>query len=183
MIDEIVRTGNFVVLDTETTGLDDRAEIVQIAVIDPAGKVLLDTLVRPRNTIPIEAIKIHGISNVMVKDAPQWPELLKLLVPLLGNQNVITYGMEYDRRLIHQSGAMWGISNTWTRDINWLCAMEWYAPVYGEWNEYRGNYKWQKLTSACAYEGVEVSRAHSALGDCRMTLALLQSVVKNNATR
>lgn len=35
-----------VILDTETTGLHD-AEIVQIAVIDHAGTVLLDTLVNP----------------------------------------------------------------------------------------------------------------------------------------
>ncbi|MEG4235921.1 hypothetical protein QUA40_28375 [Microcoleus sp. Pol11C3] len=39
------------ILDTETTGLDN-AEIVEIAVINPLGEALLNTLVRPRISIP-----------------------------------------------------------------------------------------------------------------------------------
>src|SRR5690606_37121994 len=38
---------NALILDTETTGLDADAEVVELAVIDCAGAVLLDTLVRP----------------------------------------------------------------------------------------------------------------------------------------
>ncbi len=42
------------ILDTETTGLYD-AEIVELSIIDTAGNVLLDTLVRPTRPIPAEA--------------------------------------------------------------------------------------------------------------------------------
>lgn len=38
---------NALILDTETTGLEEHAEIVEIAVIDYTGAVLLETLVRP----------------------------------------------------------------------------------------------------------------------------------------
>ena len=41
-------------LDTETTGLDAYAELVDIAVVDAAGRVLLDSLVRPRRPIPAD---------------------------------------------------------------------------------------------------------------------------------
>jgi DNA polymerase-3 subunit epsilon len=34
---------NALILDTETTGLDDDAEVVELAVIDCAGTVLLDS--------------------------------------------------------------------------------------------------------------------------------------------
>jgi len=61
---------NALILDTETTGLDEHAEIVEIAVIDCTGAVLLDTLVRPAGPIPAEAVEIHGITNEMVVQIP-----------------------------------------------------------------------------------------------------------------
>ncbi len=60
---------SWVLLDTETTGLGDQAEVVQIGVINGAGKVLVDNrLVKP--TLPIDpgAEAIHHISNAMVVD-------------------------------------------------------------------------------------------------------------------
>ncbi|MCW3664158.1 3'-5' exonuclease, partial [Burkholderia cenocepacia] len=60
---------NFILLDTETTGLDESAEIVEIAVIDDAGNVLLNTLVKPKHPIPNSATAIHGITNAMVATA------------------------------------------------------------------------------------------------------------------
>jgi DNA polymerase-3 subunit epsilon len=41
------------ILDSETTGFDN-AEIVEIAVINPLGEALLNTLVRPAISIPAE---------------------------------------------------------------------------------------------------------------------------------
>ena len=51
---------NCAILDTETTGLYDDAEIVEISIIDENGGVLLDTLVKPLKPIPAEATAIHG---------------------------------------------------------------------------------------------------------------------------
>ncbi|MBP1702194.1 MAG: putative exonuclease [Chloroflexi bacterium] len=45
-------------LDTETTGLNELAEIVEISIVDYNGITLLDTLVRPRRSIPPDAIRI-----------------------------------------------------------------------------------------------------------------------------
>ena len=63
---------NCAILDTETTGLYDDAEIVEISIIDENGGVLLDTLVKPLKPIPAEATAIHGITNEMVATAPTW---------------------------------------------------------------------------------------------------------------
>ena len=43
---------NFVFLDTETTGLDDDAELVEIAVVDATGAVLFESYCRP--TVPVD---------------------------------------------------------------------------------------------------------------------------------
>lgn len=58
------------ILDTETTGLDYDDKIVEIAVIDLDGNVLINTLVDPNKAIPKEATEIHGIANKMVENAP-----------------------------------------------------------------------------------------------------------------
>lgn len=39
-----INGNDVVILDTETTGLDDNAEIVQITILDINGNKLLDTL-------------------------------------------------------------------------------------------------------------------------------------------
>ncbi|NJO78661.1 MAG: hypothetical protein HC827_09085 [Cyanobacteria bacterium RM1_2_2] len=44
--------------------------------------------------------------------------------------------------------------------------MKWYSQWVGEWNELHGDYRWQKLPSG----------DHSALGDCRATLTIIQEM-------
>jgi len=54
---------DFVFLDTETTGLDDDAELVEIAVVDDTGAVLFESYCRPippnlvANTIRLMTIR------------------------------------------------------------------------------------------------------------------------------
>ena len=50
-----------VYLDTETTGLDPKDEIVEISIVDEDGSVLLEKFVRPSMPIPREATRIHGL--------------------------------------------------------------------------------------------------------------------------
>lgn len=59
-----------IVIDTETTGLTDSDELLQISVIDDAGTVLFDSLVRPYfHTEWPEAQKVNGITPEMVAGA------------------------------------------------------------------------------------------------------------------
>lgn len=47
-----------------------------------------------------------------------------------------------------------------------------FAPVYGEWSEYHGDYKWQSLTTCAAYYGYDwgEAQAHDSRADCKATL-------------
>ncbi len=167
-------TKPFVVLDTETTGLDDKAQIVSIAVIDQAGETLLHTLVRPTVPIPAEATAIHGITDADVAGAPTMAELYDDLRALLSHRTVIIYNAEYDTRLLRQSiraahdrpvtpPSRWGIAP--------VCAMELYS-------SYLGTERWQKLTNAAASFGLDTSGAHGALADCRMTLGVVRGMAQ-----
>ncbi len=147
---EAVIRPDVVYLDTETTGLDGRAEIVEIAVIDNAGQTLLDTLVRPDGIIPFDVVRIHGIDDDMVADAPRWPEVYPVLLELLRNRTVIVYNAEFDFRLVNQMNRRSGYPSCVGQ---WQCAMKQYAAFATDWHARYGNYRWHKLDVALARFG------------------------------
>ncbi|MDS0826045.1 3'-5' exonuclease [Serratia marcescens] len=168
--------GNRLVLDTETTGLDDKAEIIEIAVIDANGKVLLNTLVRPSKPIPPEATAIHGITDEMVKDAPTWPEVSPQLCSLISGKTIAIYNAEYDLRLLEQTDRVWKVTPKISVMPQVVCAMHEYAEFYGQKSE-RGGYKWQKLTAAADQQGVTIEGTpHRALSDCLTTLGVIKAM-------
>lgn len=182
---------NPVILDTETTGLGNDAEIVEIAMIDSDGVVLLNSLVKPVNPIPAEATAIHGITNDMVTNAPDLFQLFKDIADAVEGRAVLIYNAAYDLRLLAQSlnqrvkATHPGYQYLCKPQINTLmqqlhtnraCIMELYAEYNGEWDNYRNQYKWQKLTNAAKHFNAARPDAHRALADCLMTLDVVKGI-------
>lgn len=177
MIEEfkaVVKRGNFVVLDTETTGLGPTAELCQIGIIDAQGNTLLDALVKPTVSIPAEASAVHGITDETVKDCPGFELYYPVLQKILAGKDVIIYNKGYDVPILNQSAKAAEIVPVW--ECTFHCAMLPYAEHYGDWNSYRNSFRWQKLSDAVKQQGLEVKDAHDALGDCLMTLGLIRAV-------
>lgn len=173
---DIIRSGDYLVLDCETTGLHSGSEIVQIAIIDAQANVLLDTLVKPVHPIPAEATAIHGITNEMVSMAEEFPA--DDINDLVYGRNVIVYNSDYDVTMLYRSEQVINkYVYKWKEIANWYCAMEAFASIYGEWNNKFKSYRWQKLSTACAYYGIQNVGAHSALADCLSTLAICRAMV------
>ncbi|TXE72647.1 3'-5' exonuclease [Serratia nevei] len=174
---------NCLVLDTETTGLDDKAEIIEIAVIDATGKVLLNTLVKPSKPIPAEATAIHRITDEMVKDAPTWPEVNPQLCSLISGKTIAIYNAEYDLRLLEQTDRIWKVTPKISVTPQIVCAMHEYAEFYGQKSD-RGGYKWQKLTAAAEQQGVIIEGTpHRALSDCLTTLGVIKAMAAGGVRR
>lgn len=166
----------YVILDTETTGLGTYDEVIQIGVIDPLGSVLLDRLIKPaRNThIPREATAIHRITMAMLENMPRYNEIAGMLESVVQGRTIVTYNAEFDRRLLTQSAEFAG---AFAPPGPWECAMLQYSQFVGNWDRYANAYRWQKLWGG----------DHTALGDCRATLARIQEMAKgvppkNNST-
>lgn len=169
---QVVNDPHAVILDTETTGLDSGDVIIEISVIDVAGNVLLDTLVRPLKPIPPAASNIHGITDDMCAAAPAWIDVVKELMPILVNASrVVIYNAEYDTRMMFQTLAAASLDREWMGGIEFNCAMEQYAAWYGDYSEYHGNFRWQRLNGG-----------HRALGDCRATLDLIRGMANSKTT-
>jgi DNA polymerase-3 subunit epsilon len=158
-------------LDTETTGLGSEAQIIDIAVVDASGQIILNTLIKPTCLIPAEATAIHGITDEMVARAPSFDVLWPFLFALLQKRTVITFNADYDFRLIEQSATAWEyVRESLDRDVCQCCAMTLYAQYYGDWNDFRGNYKWQSLANAARQCKIPWApgTAHRALADTLM---------------
>ncbi|MBN1963779.1 MAG: 3'-5' exonuclease [Anaerolineae bacterium] len=168
---------DFRIFDTETTGLDSRAQAVQVAVIDKSGAVLLDALVKPTVPIPADAARIHGITDVHVIDAPAFDALYPELARVLADRHVIAYNLKFDLRILDQTRALYGLPPLPVDPVARAdCAMEWFAAYYGDWHSRRRSFTWKPLNFACQTLGVPASDFHAAAADCVATLGVVQAL-------
>jgi len=145
-------------LDTETTGLNEDARIVEIAVVDEQGEILLNTVVNPQIPIPLLASAIHSITDGVVKDAPLFDHLREQVIDIFNQYDVHIYNAEYDLRLLRQSGDGFEAMTA-------KCVMKPFARIYGQWSEYHQSYTLQSLGKACEFYDIRNGHPHRALGD------------------
>jgi len=161
-----------VYLDTETTGLERSDEIVELAIIDFDGRVLLDALIRPKMGIPYGATRVHRISDSMVAQAPTWGELWPQIGAVLANRVTAIYNAEFDTRLMKQTTQKHGIA--WVAPYQATsCIMELYARYFGEWNDTRKSFAWQSLEKAARQCKIDLPNTHRAKDDALLARAIL----------
>ncbi len=173
------------ILDTETTGLGEDDEIVEICLIDCYGEIVINTLIKPTKPIPAEATAIHGITNEMVAYAPTWADVHYGIGELFFLRGFVIYNAEYDTRLIQQSAKLHGIDDAFCEFVGLYkrCAMLTYAEFYGQEN-IRGGYRWQRLTAAAEQQGVIIEGTpHRALSDCLTTLGVIKAMAAGKCSK
>lgn len=166
---------DFVVMDTETTGLGLDAEIVEISIIDRDGTDLFTSLVRPNMPILPELVAIHGITNGMVCNAPTWKDIHDCVMHLFTNKKIAIYNAPYDLRMLRQCSQFAGCRLP-DLERQARCVMQIYSKYRGEWSDRHGNWRWHKLSHAAHACGVDATGAHRAAADCKMTLGVLRHV-------
>lgn len=170
---------NYIVIDTETTGISEQDEILQISIIDENGSTLLNEYCRPEHiTEWPEAEKVHGISYKDVKNKPTLKELLPKISSIINSYDVIAgYNVEFDLNFVKRQNPNIDWTTKRTYDV-----MKAFAPIYGEFNEKYGTYKFKSLSVCAKYYGYEF-HAHNSLEDCRATLHCLKSIQQYNNDR
>lgn len=164
-----------VYVDTETTGLGRDAEIVELAIVDHEGQVLMDQLFRPQQPIPEDAIRIHHITNEMVEGKPVWGIYWPTIRGIFFGKTICMYNADYDLRLLYQSNDRYGIKR---ERLNAFCVMKLYAQYRGEWDTRRGRYRWFRLEEAGAQAGIPIPNSHRAVDDTLLTRALLHWIAQ-----
>lgn len=159
-------------LDTETTGLPPAAEVIDLAVVNVTGQVLVDTLIRPSKPIPPETTAVHGICDHDVAAAPSWVEVHGLLAEALAGRTVVIYNLGFDFRVLKDSSQRYRLS---LPEARWECAMLAYADFRGERGRNGGQFRWHKLEQAAGHFGYPPG-GHRALPDALTCLHVVRGM-------
>ncbi|HEX4890379.1 MAG TPA: DNA polymerase III subunit epsilon [Alphaproteobacteria bacterium] len=90
-----------IVLDTETTGLDQRNDrIIEIGCIElfnhvPTG-VTFHTYLNPRRDIAAEAFNVHGISAEFLSDKPQFGDIAEAFSEFIADTQLVIHNAAFD---------------------------------------------------------------------------------------
>lgn len=164
-----------VVIDTETTGLDADAEILQCSIISGKGKVLLNEFYRPERHASWEgAMAVNGITPERVRACPAFKESRCKIAEILNQSSlVIGYNLPFDIGMLERNGVKCPGSEKQC-DL-----MRPFAEVFGEWSDTYQTWKWQKLTVCAGFYGYKGGKFHDSLEDCKATLHCYLAMKKN----
>lgn len=151
---------DYVILDTETTGLlkTSESEIIELSILSMNGRKRYSARFKPLKSIPRRTTKIHGITNKAVRNCPSFKSEYKKICKILEGKTIIAYNSKFDKGIFDRTCKFHGCN---IPDINWECAMWAY--------KYFMNARW--------FLPLPESE-HNSLDDCRATLKIIKKIAK-----
>lgn len=169
-----------VFVDTETTGVNKDAEVVDIAIVNYDGKTLLSTLVKPCLKMTLEAENIHHISDAMLSREKTMIERGREINRILGGRMIAGYNVTYDIRLIYQSISMAG-ATYYPAYLGAYDVMHLYASYKGDWQGASRGFRWYKLGIAAEQCNLKApGELHRAYVDADLTRQILLHIAKQD---
>lgn len=187
---------DFVVFDTETTGLaPSKDRIIEIAAIrfdNGAPVALFETLINPERDIPIEVTEINGITNEMVANAPTISQALPALEEFIGESALVAHNLEFDIKFLYYSGSV--ITESKRKYYDTLAQarklLKKPKTKYDrEYNTYEMDYESEydvydyKLETLCDYYNITMPSKHRAAADALVTGKLFLSLIEEKQSK
>lgn len=161
---------NCLILDTETTGIGDDDEIIELAIIrTDNGEVLFNQRFKPTKTISDEAFAIHGISDDELVDKPRYAAYAPKLQGLLAGKTVIGWNIDFDIRLLRQTALAQRCALTWLEFLPVFDYKAWY--VKRHFLTADDSHLWD----CCVQANIKTEdlTAHRAWDDCQLLYRLI----------
>lgn len=163
------------VLDTETTGLERKDQIIELSIIDHHGNAVFNQRFKPTCSIHPGAKEKHMLSEEMLQNEPLFTDHVETIKELLTSKPVVIFNSDFDIGMLHATCRNLGIDQEWISEIKSHCAMELSAEAYGSTNRYGSI----SLENAAYEAGVKwKGAAHSALADCHATLDIVKNLAQ-----
>ena len=152
-------------LDLETTGASARGDrITEVGLIRVEDGVEVDEwsqLLNPGMSIPPEIVRLTGITNQMVLDAPRFAEIAAQLLERLGESVVVAHNARFDFGFLKSEFARLGM----TFSAKTLCTVRLSRALYPEQSRH-------SLDALIERHGLAGIDRHRALGDTRAICTL-----------
>jgi len=156
------------VLDVETTGLSakrgDRVLEIGIVHLTEAGEVeaVFDSLIKP--DIPVKATQVHGITNQMVKDAPDFQDIVHQLSTVLDGTVIAAHNANFDLGFLREEFRRSGTKLPLVTPVCTLVMARRYLKALPS----------RSLGACREFLGLADDGAHNALADARSAAYLLK---------
>lgn len=152
-------------IDTETTGLGPDREVIEVAVVDPEGRVEFEALIRPEQPLEAGAVVVHGLNADALAAEPPFPEVLPALLEHIEGRPLLAYNAPFDRLSLLLTAHRHGLC---LPPLSWDCLLERCAELHG----FR-----MSLRTACELTGIPITAGpHRAAGDALLAWKLIRAL-------
>ena len=166
----------YVILDIETTGGKFNEEgITEIAAYKFDGHEIVDqliTLVNPEKEIQPFVVRLTGINNGMLKNAPKFHEIAKRLVELTEDSIIVAHNASFDYRILKTEFRRLGFD--FKRET--LCTVELAKKLIPDLESY-------SLGKLCKTLCIPMSNRHRAEGDALATVKLFKLLIDKDVDK
>lgn len=163
----------YAVLDIETTGGKFNEEgITEIAIYRFDGHEVTDqfiSLVNPEKPIQDFVVKLTGINNKMLRNAPKFFEVAKRIIEITKDCILVAHNAEFDSRVLTTEFQRLGYDYI----ANSLCTVELSRKLIPDENSY-------SLGKLCKSLGIPMSNRHRASGDALATVQLFKLLLEKD---
>ncbi len=179
-----------VVIDVETTGIKISGNyIVEVSAIKyDVGFVPVScftTLLKPRRSIPEEATAVNGITDEMVKDCPQFYEVVPCLAEFVSGCNIVGHNLSFDLKFLFVSGLDLSEKVKYFDTLD-LAKKVLKKPKHNYDDYFYDDDKYEeydvlnyKLETLCDYYSIYRNDAHRSLSDCLATAKVFQNLISD----
>ena len=161
------------ILDIETTGGKFNEEgITEIAIYKFDGHTVTDqfiSLVNPEKPIQEFVVKLTGINNKMLRNAPKFYEVAKRIVQITEGTTLVAHNAEFDSRILNTEFKRLGFEF----HRNTLCTVELSRNLIPDEKSY-------SLGKLCKSLGIPMSDRHRASGDALATIQLFKLLLEKD---
>ncbi len=171
-----IRQIPIIVFDFETTGLSASSDrIIEMGAIrienfQFAGE--FQSFVKPGIPVSPEVIRLTGIDNDMLKDAPTISEALPRFLDFIAGSLLVAHNAEFDMGFLKKNCRDQGISLDW----DCFCSLKMARQLLPELES-------KSLGALAEHYQLTFEARHRSIGDCKVTAAVLERMLSMDAEK